>query len=440
MRRKSAMHLCLIGGLILLATQLILLILLVYPRDQHDETFPLEDIITFINITSNLQLPVIMVDSAVLEHHANQKRRIHEPCVLCRAKHPVTFLLLYRRENPFDEFMLQLRNVNFQISIFFNIDPPELPADIPNDSPICYFIKRKTVIHLVLLHKREGNYWWYAGLNNDPRAESNLKGLGLSFYSLQAMKTEGALDKFETEHVSLDGISMLVPKDVPRYLREAAGSKFVECGLNRAREFQRIHGKNSTYETTKFSHRAWKLLSRAKTILDKLGIRFWISSGTCLGYFRQCSIISHSKDVDIGVFITDYSEKIMSEFISRGFTLKHWFGKINDSLELSFLSGDIKLDIFFFYEEEEWMWNGGTQAKTGKKFKYLFPRFTLCWTEFLELKVRVPCETRAYIEANYGPDWFTPVIEWDWKSSPPNVQLNGLWPVEEWPHVIQVYN
>nr|CAD7417291.1 unnamed protein product [Timema poppensis] len=411
MRRKSALHLCLIGGLILLATQLILLILLLYPRDQH-KTFPLEDITTFINITSSFQLPVIMVDSAVLEHHANQKRHVHEPCVLCRAKHPVTFILLYRRENPFDEFMLQLRNVNFQISIFFNIDPPELPADIPNDSPICYFIKRKTVIHLVLLHEREGNYWWHAGLNNDPRADSKLKGLGLSFYSLQAMKTEGAFDKFETEHVSLDSISMLVPKDVPQYLREAAGSKFVECGLNRAREFQRIHGKNSTYETTKFSHR----------------------------YFRQCSIISHSKDVDIGVFITDYNEKIMSEFISRGFTLKHWFGKINDSLELSFLSGDIKLDIFFFYEDEEWMWNGGTQAKSGKKFKYLFPRFTLCWTEFLELKVRVPCETQAYIEANYGPDWFTPVIEWDWKSSPPNVRLNGLWPIEEWPHVIQVYN
>ena len=29
----------------------------------------------------------------------------------------------------------------------------------------------------------------------------------------------------------------------------------------------------------------------------------------------------------------------------------------------------MKLDIFFFYEEKEYMWNGGTQTKTGKKFK-----------------------------------------------------------------------
>lgn len=43
---------------------------------------------------------------------------------------------------------------------------------------------------------------------------------------------------------------------------------------------------------------------------------------------------------------------------------------MDDSLELSFLSGDVKLDIFFFYEDRDLMWNGGTQAKSGKKFKY----------------------------------------------------------------------
>ena len=42
-----------------------------------------------------------------------------------------------------------------------------------------------------------------------------------------------------------------------------------------------------------------------------------------------------------------------------------------DSLELSFMNinKDVKLDIFFFYEEDDYVWNGGTQSKTGKKFK-----------------------------------------------------------------------
>ena len=70
-------------------------------------------------------------------------------------------------------------------------------------------------------------------------------------------------------------------------------------------------------------------------------------------------------------------------------------------------------------------------------FRYIFPKFRLCWTQFLEMKVRVPCETEAYIEANYGPDWFEPVKQWDWKKSPPNVQEKGQWREEEMDKVVQ---
>jgi len=49
--------------------------------------------------------------------------------------------------------------------------------------------------------------------------------------------------------------------------------------------------------------------------------------------------------------------------------------KVEDSFELSFLGHDIKLDVFFFYEEADYMWNGGTQARTGKKFKWVLHYF-----------------------------------------------------------------
>lgn len=70
-------------------------------------------------------------------------------------------------------------------------------------------------------------------------------------------------------------------------------------------------------------------------------------------------------------------------------------------------------------------------------FRYIFPKFTLCWTEFLDMKLRVPCETTSYIEANYGKKWFEPVREWDWKNSPSNVYENGVWPEVERSSVIQ---
>lgn len=45
--------------------------------------------------------------------------------------------------------------------------------------------------------------------------------------------------------------------------------------------------------------------------------------------------------------------------------------QVEDSLELSFLNDDVKLDIFFFYDDGDIVWNGGTQAKSGKKFKLI---------------------------------------------------------------------
>lgn len=71
--------------------------------------------------------------------------------------------------------------------------------------------------------------------------------------------------------------------------------------------------------------------------------------------------------------------------------------------------------------------------------RYVFPRFSLCWAELLELKVRVPCETLDYVTANYGNSWSVPVMSWDWKSSPSNVLENGVWPPSDWAELIQVY-
>ena len=72
-------------------------------------------------------------------------------------------------------------------------------------------------------------------------------------------------------------------------------------------------------------------------------------------------------------------------------------------------------------------------------FRYLFPLFTLCWTEFLGMLVRIPCNTEEYLVANYGPNWFVPQKKWAYTDSPPNVVANGRWPESEWPEVLQIF-
>lgn len=88
------------------------------------------------------------------------------------------------------------------------------------------------------------------------------------------------------------------------------------------------------------------------------------------GYFRHCAVIPHSKDVDIGIFAKDFSEDVISGLEKQRIRLHLWFGELNDSMELSFVdTGNLKLDIFFFYHEGDKIWNGGTQLRTGRKFK-----------------------------------------------------------------------
>lgn len=226
---------------------------------------------------------------------------------------------------------------------------------------------------------------------------------------------------------------------IDSFLKPSNEKKFIECDLKRSAEFFSEYPKDETVEANNFRTKAQTLLSKIRHLIEnELHLPFWLSSGTLLGYYRQCDFIVYSGDVDIGMWAEDFRPELIDLFSSNNLPLIHWFGRPNDSLELSFLNGDMKLDIFFFYRNDDHYWNGGTQAKTGLKFKYNFPKFTLCWTNFVDLLLRIPCETESYIEANYGKEWMKPVKTWDWKSSPPNVRPNGQWEPNEWPETIKL--
>lgn len=95
MKKKSAIHLCLVGGSVLLIAQLSLLGLLLYPQKQR-HTYFLKDVETVVNITSKLRMSVVAVDSEALQHFNDQKNGIRMQCALCETKHPATFVTLFR--------------------------------------------------------------------------------------------------------------------------------------------------------------------------------------------------------------------------------------------------------------------------------------------------------------------------------------------------------
>lgn len=401
----------------------------------------------FLDLMSNHNIPVHLIDPLLLRLiNVDVEQLMISPdggrseCkYFCAPRDFTTFALLDKTGKLEVAFFQAAEKVGFQWLKIQNKDPRlEGMEDLSGtEIPLHYIFRLAThAIHLVIFYERSGNYLWHGPL----RLKRHVDRKFVPFRKLHFGRYPGAYDKLELLSVSIDGLIIQIPKEPSHFLEERSHSRFIECRFREARSFFQQYPDDASLEGVEFRKKAKALLHLAAQTLGGLGVRFWLSSGTCLGWYRQCNIIPYSKDVDLGVFIQDYKPDIIPAFQMAGLPLKHKFGKVEDSLELSFQGeDDVKLDIFFFYEEDDHMWNGGTQAKSGKKFKYLFPKYTLCWTEFVDLKVRVPCETLQYIEANYGKNWKIPVTTWDWKSSPPNVQPNGIWPIDEWEEVIQLY-
>uniref|UniRef100_A0A1B6H1C7 Ribitol-5-phosphate transferase FKTN N-terminal domain-containing protein n=1 Tax=Cuerna arida TaxID=1464854 RepID=A0A1B6H1C7_9HEMI len=448
---KSFTLVCFYVGILCLTLQFFIFLILLYTLDggvisssailsKKCSVDIQEDFKTLSSLSFDLGFNLILLDKEIIKEETNQntsKKLIY--CTLCK---PIlmavdnAFLLDLRKQ-----LLSKLIDHGFVPVTFYNSHPLQRIPEL-NHIETVIFVQRTATFQIIIFHPREDNTWWFGDIHSDTSYEVKLASLNLTLQEIDLMKTEGAVEKFEMVPTSLsEESSMIQPKDVSTVLSDIKNSKFIECNLTRATLFHDKFGSDKSPEAIRFRHKVWKMLSRVKTILDSLGIVFWLSSGTALGYFRECDIIAHSKDVDIGIWASSYSDRIITEMHDHGFHLKISLGFPNDSLELSFIDqSGIKLDIFFFYKEDNnHYWNGGTQVKSGKKFKYTFPKFTLCWTIFKDLRVRVPCEMEAYIRANYGPNWFTPVKTWDWKTSPANVLPNGVWKQEQLADAIKLF-
>ncbi|OQV20108.1 Fukutin [Hypsibius exemplaris] len=224
-------------------------------------------------------------------------------------------------------------------------------------------------------------------------------------------------------------VPIVTPVDPSEFLYQLRTSNYVSCAnLLSNRTFSLVEEDQEKL----FRSRVRSLLRRIARILDEeMRVPWWLASGTCLGWYRQCDVIPYTMDVDIGMWIEDYRPEMIDVLQAKGFDLAYRLGKLNDSFQLSFVYKETKLDIYFFYKENDHVWNGATAYHAGQKFKYTFARFSPCRASLLDIIVRVPCQAEQYITANYGRNWTRPVEDWDWRVSPPNAKLNGFWTPEQ---------
>ncbi|XP_022184442.1 fukutin [Nilaparvata lugens] len=449
---RSRLQFWLFLGLITLLLQLIIYLIILYSMNDEFQwnwysqnlnfTDPVDDLDIVKQVLSDHGYSIYVTDRDLLQNIFQDVSKKNQKCSICKYIDSRTLELAVSKDIEHEVFEA-FKRIGFHSVAFGCTKNTE---DLKGEITTAYLIKRHYSFLIVVFRKRESNTWWFGHMKNDVNHSEKLTSIGVPYSNIEHTlfaHSEGLIEKFKASWKLLPGthLDFLLPVNISAFLLDSSRCRFVECNEERADRFNRTYGRLQTKSAHRFRHKAFKLLSKAKAVLDSLNIEFWLNSGTLLGYARECDIIAHSRDVDIGTMASSYSDRIEPAMNARGLSLMLRLGRPNDSLELSFSDQSaIKLDIFFFYKDSDGTyWNGGTQVKSGRKFKYSFPPFALCWTLFKSLKVKVPCDTEKFVEANYGADWFTPVTKWDWKSSPFNVQPNGQWPATEWPQVIQVF-
>ena len=84
----------------------------------------------------------------------------------------------------------------------------------------------------------------------------------------------------------MDQVQLYAPRFPTLFLRQIPHARYIECNRTRAREFHTKYGQDTSADALMFRKAARNLISRAKQTLDELDLRFWMSSGTCLGRRR----------------------------------------------------------------------------------------------------------------------------------------------------------
>jgi fukutin len=177
---------------------------------------------------------------------------------------------------------------------------------------------------------------------------------------------------------------------------------------------------------------ALKNLVEARTMLDKLNIRYWLTDGTLLGFYRNSDFIDHDEDLDMGASIESFNERMILDFTDSGWRIADIYGKRDCGLEISFKKRKIKLDIFFFYTQNGKMWHGAwRKCKEGgitkrNLIKYSYEAFGLKTAVFKGENFNIPEDPEKYIMTKYGKNWKTPVKQWDWEFGPSNAEKTEI--------------
>ena len=100
-----------------------------------------------------------------------------------------------------------------------------------------------------------------------------------------------------------------------------------------------------------FQKNGLKVLEFFDSVMTRNGYKYSLAFGTMLGAVREKGFIKHDADIDVFMWIEDYSQFFLDCLLKNGFTISHTFTVENDKYakELTIMLDGVQIDIFFIY-------------------------------------------------------------------------------------------
>lgn len=166
-----------------------------------------------------------------------------------------------------------------------------------------------------------------------------------------------------------------------------------------------------------FKAKGNEVLLKAKAALDEIGVMFWLDYGTLLGVYRDGKLISYDTDVDVGVFLEDYTPEIIKALERHGFLYERKIVVDEGSyaMEQSFSYSNVKIDIFYYRKEGKKMISHLFPLNDKREFlvREIYTTFSdFKMIKFLDKEFRIPKNTELRLQETYGEDWRIPISNW----------------------------
>ncbi|GFU54564.1 fukutin [Nephila pilipes] len=150
------------------------------------------------------------------------------------------------------------------------------------------YMKDGWTVHLVEFEQMN-NYLWHSAL------PSNLYALLPYKKDILFARNDSIFETF-TSFLLNDNYKISIPSNSMSFLHQIKSSTFVKCQpiLQPEEKHPDVRKVTST-------------IKEMKKIFEPHLMDFWLTSGTLLGWYRECDVISYTTDVDFGMWAADVS-------------------------------------------------------------------------------------------------------------------------------------